>query len=187
MHHAKLEEIIHDDFFHYEPIQPRLGRADACFFCLGVSSAGMAAEHVPSADLRPHAGCRQVDGAGEPGDDFLLRLRRGDRQLGARAADRWARVKGKTENDAAAAAVQGGVHASAGVYSAAQGREVEDSLYQSVYVVLGWLYPVLHALLPRYTTTTVVLGRAMIRLAVEGDAQRVLSTADINRVGEERM
>src|SRR5262249_58764866 len=39
--HPKLEEIRHTDFFDYTTFQPRLAGRDACFFCLGVSSAGM--------------------------------------------------------------------------------------------------------------------------------------------------
>ena len=39
---AKLREIAHQDLLHYEAIEPSLSGFDACFFCLGVSSAGMA-------------------------------------------------------------------------------------------------------------------------------------------------
>ena len=39
--HAKLTEVVHADFFDYTAIEPALRDADACFFCLGVSSAGM--------------------------------------------------------------------------------------------------------------------------------------------------
>ena len=42
--HAKFEEIIHSDFADYGPIEDRLGGLDACFFCLGVSAAGMSEE-----------------------------------------------------------------------------------------------------------------------------------------------
>jgi hypothetical protein len=39
--HPKLTEIVHADFFDYTAIEPSLRDADACFFCLGVSSVGM--------------------------------------------------------------------------------------------------------------------------------------------------
>src|ERR1051325_9841448 len=38
---GKLEEVIHRDFFDFSAIESRLAGWDACFFCLGVSSAGM--------------------------------------------------------------------------------------------------------------------------------------------------
>src|ERR1700680_1140644 len=42
--HSKLREIIHADFFNLTPIEHQLVGYNACFFCLGVSSVGMANE-----------------------------------------------------------------------------------------------------------------------------------------------
>jgi len=39
--HAKLREIVHDNFLDYSAIESQLAGFDACFFCLGVSSVGM--------------------------------------------------------------------------------------------------------------------------------------------------
>lgn len=39
---------------------------------------------------------------------------------------------------------------------------------------------ILQRLMPRYVTTTISTGRAMIRVAATGTAKRILSTADIN-------
>src|SRR4051812_30332354 len=39
--HAKLRELIHADYFDYSAIAHELTGYDACFFCLGVSAAGM--------------------------------------------------------------------------------------------------------------------------------------------------
>src|SRR3984957_3307998 len=43
--HAKLREILHNDFLDFSPIEDQLSGFDACFFCLGVSSAGMSEEN----------------------------------------------------------------------------------------------------------------------------------------------
>ena len=94
----------------------------------------------------------------------------------------WARVKGKTENALLRMPFKASYMLRPGFIQPLKGVKSKTPLYQGVYNVLGWIYPVLHGLLPRYTTTTVALGRALIRLATVGDAQRVLSTADINRV-----
>ena len=39
--HAKLREVLHDDFTDFSKIESQLAGYDACFFCLGVSSIGM--------------------------------------------------------------------------------------------------------------------------------------------------
>jgi uncharacterized protein YbjT (DUF2867 family) len=40
--HPKVRELIRSDFFQYDDVSAELRGLDACFFCLGVSSAGMA-------------------------------------------------------------------------------------------------------------------------------------------------
>ena len=44
VHQQKLRETVHRDLWHYSEIEADLSGFDACFFCLGVSSAGMKAE-----------------------------------------------------------------------------------------------------------------------------------------------
>jgi hypothetical protein len=39
--HGKLREIIHTDLWNYASLEKELSGFDACFFCLGVSAAGM--------------------------------------------------------------------------------------------------------------------------------------------------
>ncbi|MDB4912516.1 MAG: hypothetical protein JWM95_160, partial [Gemmatimonadetes bacterium] len=39
--HAKLRELVHLSLFDLSAIEAQLSGLDACFFCLGVSSAGM--------------------------------------------------------------------------------------------------------------------------------------------------
>ncbi|MGA2197890.1 MAG: NAD-dependent epimerase/dehydratase family protein, partial [Bryobacteraceae bacterium] len=43
--HPKLRELVHKDLLNYSAIESRLSGFDACFFCLGVSSAGMSEEN----------------------------------------------------------------------------------------------------------------------------------------------
>ena len=38
---AKLQEIVHADLWNYASIEDQLRGFDACFFCLGVTSAGL--------------------------------------------------------------------------------------------------------------------------------------------------
>ena len=41
MKHEKLNEIIHTDFFDLSSIKEKLTGYNTCYFCLGVSAAGM--------------------------------------------------------------------------------------------------------------------------------------------------
>jgi hypothetical protein len=181
--HPKIEEIVHDDFFHYEAIQSRFADCDACFFCLGVSSAGMAADtyHHLTYDLTLAAAHAMVQV--NPRMTFCYVSGEGTDST-EQGRLMWARVKGKTENALLRLPFKAAYMLRPGYIQPLKGVKSKTPLYQGVYVVLGGVYPLLHKLLPRYTTTTVIVGRALIRLAVEGDVQRVLSTADINRVGE---
>src|SRR5258706_3689606 len=54
--------------------------------------------------------------------------------------------------------------------------------YQALYDVMGPLYPIVRRLFPRYVTTTVNIGRAMIHVAATGSSKRILSSADINQL-----
>jgi uncharacterized protein YbjT (DUF2867 family) len=179
--HPKLEEIIHQDFFHYDAIGPRFADCDACFFCLGVSSVGMDADayHHLTYDLTIAAAQAML--AANPRMTFCYVSGEGTDGT-ERGRLMWARVKGKTENALLAMPFKASYMLRPGYIQPLKGVKSKTPLYQGMYNVLGWIYPALHALLPRYTTTTIALARAMIRLATVGDAQRVLSTADINRV-----
>lgn len=42
--HPKVTEIIHKDFSDFSAIKNQLTGYDVCFFCMGVSSAGMSEE-----------------------------------------------------------------------------------------------------------------------------------------------
>ena len=42
--HAKLREILHDNFLDFAALESQLLGYDACFFCLGVTSVGLTEE-----------------------------------------------------------------------------------------------------------------------------------------------
>ena len=46
--HAKLREVVHADLLHCAPIEQALSGFDACFFCLGVSSAAWPRPTTPA-------------------------------------------------------------------------------------------------------------------------------------------
>jgi uncharacterized protein YbjT (DUF2867 family) len=105
--HAKLEEVSHSDFLDLSALAGRLSGFDTCFFCLGVSSAGMSeadytrvthdfAVAVAKAVLResPSVVFCFVSGAGTDSTE--------------KGRSMWACVKGKTEERAPRDAVSRG-------------------------------------------------------------------------------
>jgi uncharacterized protein YbjT (DUF2867 family) len=125
LHEAKQREVVHSDLLHYESIEDQLKGFDACFFTLGVSSAGMKepeytritydltmAAATTLARLNPQMVFVYVSGAGTDSTE--------------KGRSMWARVKGRTENDPAQAAVPGGVHVPSRVYRAGAWSALED-------------------------------------------------------------
>ena len=94
----------------------------------------------------------------------------------------WARVKGKTENALLALPFKAAYMLRPGFIQPLKGVRSRTPLYQAFYSALGFLLPVLRRLAPDQITTTVNVGRALIRLAAEGDGKGILLAADINRL-----
>jgi uncharacterized protein YbjT (DUF2867 family) len=95
--HAKLEEVLHADFYDYSALQSRWTGYDACLFCLGVTSAGMdeASYRRLTYDLTLAAAGSMA--AVNPGMVFCYVSGAGTDSTG-RGRMMWARVKGETEN-----------------------------------------------------------------------------------------
>ena len=81
----KLREIVHRDFTDFASVEQELAGFDACFFCLGVSSAGMTEENYTrvTRDLTrrfddfPH---RESISTAHVVDEFVIRLQRFQRK-----------------------------------------------------------------------------------------------------------
>jgi len=179
--HAKLRELVHRDLLDYSAIEPELSGFDACFFCLGVSSAGMtedAYRHVTYditmaaaetlAKLNPAMTFIYVSGAGTDSTE--------------RGRSMWARVKGRTENALLRLRFKAAYMFRPAVIRPLHGIKSKTRLYRVLYEVMGPLMSALHAVLPKYVTTTEQVGRAMIKVARQGAPKLVLENQDINRI-----
>lgn len=177
----RLREVLHADFFDFKSLQPLFTDCDACFFCLGVSSAGMSesAYHRLTYDLTLAAAQAMV--AANPRMTFCYISGEGTDST-ERGRAMWARVKGKTENALQRLPFKASFMLRPGFVQPLRGVRSRTRLYQSLYTVFSPLLPLVRRFFPQYTTTSVNLGRALIRLAAEGDAQQVLRSADINRL-----
>jgi uncharacterized protein YbjT (DUF2867 family) len=177
--HDKLREIVHGDLTDLSPLEGELAGYGACFFCLGVSSAGMGeAEYtrvtydltiaVASALVRlnPEMTFVYVSGAGTDGSE--------------RGRVMWARVKGRTENALLAMPFRAAYMFRPGLIQPLHGVVSLTRAYRIFYAVARPLLPLLRALFPGGVTTTEQVGRAMLRAARDGAAKRVIETRDIN-------
>jgi uncharacterized protein YbjT (DUF2867 family) len=179
--HRKLTEVLHVDFFDYAPLRHTFAGFDACFFCLGVSAAGLdeSTYRRLTHDLTLAAARALI--AASPGITFCYVSGAGTDST-ARGRVMWARVKGMTENALLSLPFKRAFMLRPGFIRPLRGVRSRTPLYRLFYTALGPLYPLLHLLAPNQVTTTVNIGRAMIRLAAEGFANRIVSAADINRL-----
>lgn len=177
--HAKIREILHNDFSEFDSIRDEFTGADACFFCLGVSSAGMkeADYRRLTYDITLAAANAMVSVS--PQLTFIYVSGEGTDST-AQGRSMWARVKGKTENDLLALPFKAAYMFRPGFIQPLRGARSKTSLYQLFYDVLAPLYPLLRTIIPKHVTTTVNIGRAMIEVGAEGYPRRILGSSDIN-------
>jgi uncharacterized protein YbjT (DUF2867 family) len=180
--HPKIEEVLHQDFFDFAGLQPRFTTLDACFFCLGVSSVGLTESdyHHLTYDLTLAAATALAAATGGRLTFCYVSGEGTDSTERGRMA--WARIKGKTENALLRMPFKAAFMLRPGYIQPLRGIRSKTRWYQAMYAVISPLYPVLRRIAPRHVTTTVNIGRAMIRLAAEGSAQTILTSADINRL-----
>jgi uncharacterized protein YbjT (DUF2867 family) len=180
--HAKLDERVLGDLTDLSPVAAALPGYDACFFCLGVSAAGMteAAYRRITFDLTMSVARTLV--ASSPGMTFIYVSGTGTDST-ARGRSMWARVKGETENALLELPFKASYMFRPGFIQPLHGIVSKTKLYRAIYAVLGPLYPLLNALMPSYVTTTERVGRAMLRVAKHGAPKKLLENRDINALG----
>jgi uncharacterized protein YbjT (DUF2867 family) len=179
--HAKLREIVHDNFFDFSAIESQLAGYDACFFCLGVSSVGMSAERYRHLTYDITMAAATTLAKLNPGMVFVYVTGRGT-DCTEQGRLMWARVKGKTENDLLKLPFKAAYMFRPAGIQPLHGIRSRTAWYQALYVVAAPVLTLLNRVAPKYVTTTEQVGRAMIRVAREGYPRPVLESEDINRV-----
>jgi uncharacterized protein YbjT (DUF2867 family) len=179
--HPKLREIAHENLLDYSGMDGDLSGFDACFFCLGISSAGMteAAYTQVTFDLTLTAARTLV--RVNPGMTFIYVSGAGtDSTESGRVM--WARVKGKTENALLALPFKSAFMLRPAAIQPLHGITSKTRSYRILYSATALLLPALRALFPNHVTTTEQLGRVMIGLAENGADKTILEARDINRL-----
>jgi len=181
VHHPKVTEIVHGDFFSFDSLKARFGDRDACFFCLGVSSVGMkeADYHRLTYDLTLAAA--RVLVAANPAMTFCY-VTGQNTDSTEQGSSMWARVKGKTENALLRLGFKSAYMVRPGYIQPLRGARSKTGWYQAFYNVLGPFYPVFRLVFPRYVTNTAELGRVMLELAANGYERPIIETPDIHEL-----
>jgi uncharacterized protein YbjT (DUF2867 family) len=184
--HTKLRELVHKDFYDYSTIEPDLTGYDACFFPLGITSAGKTeaqyrrityditlAAATTLVRLNPQMVFTYVTGQGTDST--------------AKGRTMWARVKGETENALLALPFKAAYMFRPGLIVPHHGVRSKTRIYSLLYTLMFPVLALLETALPKYVTTTEKLGRAMIYAARYGAPKPILETADIDQLARADM
>jgi uncharacterized protein YbjT (DUF2867 family) len=169
----KLRELVLKDLFVPNVPDSDLQGYDACFFCLGVSSAGMSEADYTRitydltlawarvlARLNPSMAFFYVSGAGTGGKAM------------------WAQVKGRTEA-ALAGLFRDAYMVRLGLLRPVHGEVSRTRWTRILYRLAEPVSPLIQALAPSWVITSDELGRAMIRAARERPPTHVLEMRDL--------
>ena len=178
MVHPKLREVLLPDLFRLDDLKDDLAGYQACFYCLGVSAAGMSEADYRRVTLDLATLAAKVLEEVSPGLTFCY--------VSAQGADSsemgrimWARVRGETENRLLQLPVPAFIFRP-GLIQPLKGVRSRIRYVRVLYRVIGPFFPVLNRLFPNQVTTSVRIGQAMIRAATAGYSKRVLEPRDIN-------
>ena len=177
---AKLRQLTLPDLSDLSALEAQLSGYDACFFCLGVSSAGMSearyraltydltlAAGRPLARLNPKMVFIYVSGVGTDSSE--------------QGRSMWARVKGATENALLALPFHA-VMFRPGVIVPLHGIHSRTRLYDLLYRLFKPLWFGAQRLFPNQVTTTERIGLAMLAVARRETDLRILEPMEINRL-----
>lgn len=171
--HTKLSELVRIDMFDFEVNDADLQGYDACFFCLGVSSAGMNEADYTRMSYDLTLGWAKVLAAINSAMTFIYVSGAG---TGGKAV--WAQVKGRTEN-ALLELLPNACMFRIGALRAMHGEISKTRWTRIIYAGFRPLWPLVRVIAPGQMITTEQLGRAMIRVARDGAPKRVLENSEI--------
>ncbi len=180
--HAKYRELLRPDLFDLRGWESELSGFDACFFCLGVSAAGMRDDEYKRLTYDLTLGVARFLRERNPGMCFVYVSGQGTDGSG-KSRIAWARVKGDTENAILGMGFRDAYAFRPGMIQPMHGERTKTPAYRWAYFVLGPVLPLLRKMIPGLVTTTEEMGRAMLRAASEGWPKKVLEQRDIVECG----
>lgn len=183
MKHPKLKELIVQDFSDFTAFEKQLSGYDACFYCLGISAAGLKEDRYHKITYEYTLALATT----------LLKLNRGMTfnyvsGQGTDATEKsrmmWARVKGKTENDLLKLGFQQAYMFRPGMIIPLKGIKSRTKSYRLMYDYFMWLIRFVKMLSPKSIVTTAQIGQAMINSVIKGYDSKILTPKDIINLSE---
>ena len=181
--HPKLKELIHQDFSEFASVAEQIKGYDACYACMGISSAGMKEEQYTRLTydftlslakelhgLNPEITFTYVSGAGTDSSE--------------KGRSMWARVKGKTENDLLNLGFKQAFMFRPGGIIPLRGIQPSSKLYRVLINNLKWLLKLIKKIAPSTVVDTTQIGLAMINVTKKGYDKKVLKPRDIQILAE---
>lgn len=176
--HPKLKELIHADFTDLTIISNQLSGYDACFFCLGISAAGMKEDEYKRVTydftlslaktlykINPEMTFTYVSGEGTDSTE--------------KGSSMWARVKGKTENDLLKLGFKQAFMFRPGAIIPLRGIKSKTKGYQFMYDYFMWMVKLIKFIAPNSVINTTQVGLAMINSMLKGYNKNILHAKDI--------
>lgn len=185
-HHAKLEEVLHDNFLNFSALQSKFAAFDTCFYCIGVSAVGISdAKYIHLTYELTMVAARALLAANALMTFCFISAQGADTTGESRLM--WARTKGRTEVDVSSLPFNGAFVFRPGFIRPMRGVRSRTRAYQLIYALTGPAIPLLQWAFPRHVTSTVNIGKALIDLAHwqlghMNVNRRTLENADINAV-----
>jgi uncharacterized protein YbjT (DUF2867 family) len=176
----KLREIVHKDMSCYAGMEDTLAGFDACFFCLGVTSSGMAEADYTRITYGFTLAAAEILSRVHLGMTFIYVSGSGT-DSSEKGRSMWARIKGRTENALLRLPLSAYMFRP-GFIQPMDGIQSKTPSYRVFYKVLSPLLPVLRRTMPSQILTTREIGQAMLSVARHGYEKRILETKDIRAV-----
>lgn len=179
--HEKLREVVLPDLTDYGAVAGEQSGYDACFFCLGISSAGMSEDAYRRVTYDIAVAAARTAVEANPAMTFVFVSGAGS---DVTSKTMWARIKGETENAILALPFRGKFVFRPAFVRPMHGITSRTRSYRILYAFIRPFVPVLETLAPRHVTTTERVGRAMLNVARRGFPKTVLESDDINAAAE---
>jgi len=177
INHTKVKEYIVKDFLTLKENDEMLRGYDACFYCAGISSVGMKEEEYRR--ITYDTTINFAKAMSPNAQKTFIYVSGGGTDSTEKGKLRWARIKGKTENDLMKLPFKQAFAFRPGFMEPTNGQRNVLKLYKYV----GWIAPVIRIILPNIITTMQQVGQAMIYATKAGYEKNVVEVKDIKVLG----
>ena len=181
--HPKLRELVHADMFDYTAVEDELSNFDACYFCIGVTSAGMAEKTYTRLTYTLTLAVAEVLARMNPSMVFVYVSGAGI-ENGESSRIMWQRVRARTENVLLKLPFRAVYIFRPGMIQPVGGIKSKTTSYRIFYSLFKPVLPLLRAVLPDQVLSTPQIGQAMLAVTRHGSPKPVLESADINALSK---